>query len=377
MHRAATALLVVALTLFMWAGISLAQTLSTGPIAPPVLLTAEFHAGETVRYTFQQEMTLSTRVDPGVPADRVSNFTPRQYQVEGEILAKFASTAVGEPLRGTVQFQGLKVKNWASSANVADLEACLRQLESTTASVTTAADGSLRLGEMPAQLVRNRFALDVEDLYSLAQAVLISRMATDRLTPGQDRESTDFPVPGLVKPGLNMTVRTEYLANIPVAGQPSAEVRLSMHVPNQSRLVSSEPDVSNTFERLYALGDWTYLLDLGAHQISFLRKTVRTETGYSVESADSNEAIRIPRNLFTVEKQYQVTARRVLEGESPQRVADLAAFEKSLTAAHAVLSNGSGAPASAVPLGDVVRRLREGQQAPSPGQDQTAPPDHK
>ena len=377
MWRVVNFVLIFSPALFLAAGISMAQTPGTAPIAAPVLLRAEFHSGETVRYTFSQKMNLTTRVDPNVPSDRVATLTPRQYEVHGDIVAAFASTSPGEPLHGSVKFQDLTIENWVSSAKVADLEARLRQLEATATNLTAAADGHLELADLPAQLLQGPYVLDVEDLQSLAQALLISRLASEPLAPGQGRESTDFPVPGLVKPGLNMTVRTEYLADVPVARQPSAEVRLSMHVPNQVRPVSSEANVSKTFERLYAVGDWTYLLNLGTHQISFLHKKVRTETGYSVENADSNEAIRIPRNLFSVEKRYEVTARRVAANESPEREADLAGFEKSLAKPRPADSDGSGIPASPggeVSLGDVARRMRAEQAVQPPPPAQAAEP---
>lgn len=365
---------------FLAPGSATAQTFSAVPIAVPKLLKVEFHAGETVRYTFSQKMNLATRVDPSVPNDRFASLKPRQYEVRGEIVATFASTPAREPLRGSVQFQGLTIKDWVSAESVADLESRLHQLEAAPATLTTAADGNLELADIPAQLRQDRYVLDVEDLHSVAQAVLISRITTEPLAVGQERESTDFPVPGLVKPGLNMTVITEYLADVPIAHHPNAEVRLSMHVPNQSHPVPSGSDTSATFERLYAAGNWTYLLDLDGRQISFLHKAVRTETGYSVESADSNEEIRIPKNLFTVEKQYEVTARRVAASAPPEREADLTAFEKSLAAPRRAAANGSAAPAAPsgdVSLGDVARRLRRENQAPPQDQAEPDSPDKK
>jgi hypothetical protein len=183
----------------------------------------------------------------------------------------------------------------------------------------------------------------------------------------------------MVKPGINMTILTEYLTDVPIAGHPSAEVRLSMHVPNQSRPVSSPSDSSKMFERLYGAGVWTYLLDLDAHQISFLHKTIRTETGYSIESADSNEPVRIPKNLFTVDKEYEATVRRVAASASPEREADLTAFEKSLQAPTRAASEGSAAAAPASPggeisLGDIARRLRAERAAQGSPQAETTPP---
>jgi hypothetical protein len=120
-----------------------------------------------------------------------------------------------------------------------------------------------------------------------------------------------------------------------------------------------------------------YMFDLDAHQISFLHKTIRTDTGYSIESADSNVAVRIPTNLFTVDKEYEVTARRVLVSESPEREADLAAFEKSLAAPSRAPTDESGAttttsPGGELSLGDVARRLRAEQAAQTPPQADTA-----
>ena len=108
--------------LVMAPGASRAQSANPAATPAPVLLGAEFHPGENAHYAFSLKMNLTSQVDPSIPSDKVLSFTPRQYQVEGEIVATFAPTQPGEPLRGTVQFQGLTVKNWVSSANVADLE---------------------------------------------------------------------------------------------------------------------------------------------------------------------------------------------------------------------------------------------------------------
>ena len=289
MHRLLTFALICLSACMVRAAAYGAQSLNPDALPTPVPLRVEFHSGEVAHYTFAQAMNLTTRVDPSVPGDRVASFMPRRYEVTGEIVATFASPASGEPLRGTVEFRDLTVKNWIASAPASDLQVRLRALEAAPIVLTMAAGGNLTLADLPAQLRADRYVLDVEDLYSLAQAVLISRLAGEPLAPGQQRESTDFPIPGLVKPGMNMTVRTEYLTNVSVASQPNAEVRLSMLVPNQSHPVSPESSATSTFERFYAVGDWTYLLDLRARQITFLHKTIRTETGYSVESADSNE----------------------------------------------------------------------------------------
>jgi hypothetical protein len=180
----------------------------------------------------------------------------------------------------------------------------------------------------------------------------------------------------MVKPGINMTVLTDYITDVPIAGHPSAEVRLSMTVPNQSHPVSIQPSTSKMFERLYGAGGWTYLLDLDAHQVSLLHKTIRNETGYSVESSDSNAPVRIPTNVFTVDKEYEATARRVAASASPEREADLAAFEKSLQAPPHAAAEGSGATATVSPggessLGEIARRLRAERAAQGPPQAET------
>jgi len=347
--------------------------------AAPVSLVVEYHPAETVRFTFSLKMNLTTRVDPSIPIDKVLSFTPRQYQVDGEIVATFTPTQPGEPLRGTVQFQGLTVKNWISSAKVADMEARLRFLEATPTNLTGAAGGKFEPSQMPAYPLPDPYVLDVEDLDSIAQALVISRISSQPLAPGQQRESADFPIPGMVKPGIKLSVLTEYITDFPIARHPNAEVRLSMTVPNQSHPVSSQSNTSMTFERLYGAGVWTYLLDLDAHQISFLHKTIRTETGYSMESMDSNESVRIPANLFTVNKTYEVTARRVVANASPEREADLAAYEKTLQAPPRTALEGSGAAASASPggevsLGDIARRLRDERAAQGSPQAETELP---
>lgn len=336
----------------------------------PISLAAEFHPGETVHYTFSLKTNLTSRVGPNVSPDQVLSFTPRQYQVEGEIVATFAATQPGEPLHGTVQFQGLTVKNWVSTAKVGDLEAHLHQLEATPSALTTAANGTLELGEMAASTLNSLYGLDAEDLHSIAQALLISRISNDPLAPGQQRTSADFPLPGMIKPGIKMTVLTEYITDVPIAGHPSAEVRLSMNIPTQFQTVPSEVKTTKLFEQLQGSGDWTYLLDLDAHQISFLHKTIRSETSYNAESADNNETVRIPANLFTINKQYEVTARRVATSARPEREADLATFERSLAAPSPTAAEGAGTTAAASPgaegsLGDIARRLRAERAAQS------------
>jgi hypothetical protein len=355
---------------------SLVQPSITVSTPTSVSLGVEFHPSETGRYTFSLKMNLTTRVDPRIPSEQVRSFTPRQYQVDGEIVAAFAPTQPGEPLHGTLQFQGLRVKNWVSSAKVADFEARLHYLEAHPTTLTAAADGNFEPSKMPAYPLQDPYVLDVEDLNSIAQALLISRISSQPLAPGQQRESEDFPIPGMVKSGIKLSVLTEYIADVPIAGRPSAEVRLSMTVPNQSRPVSSPSSPTRTFERLYGTGVWTYLLDLGSHQISFLHKTIRTETGYSVESTDSNDPVRIPTNMFTIDKEYEATARRVAASASPEREADLAAFEKSPKGPPRAASEESGAAATVSPggeasLGDIARRLRAERAAQGPPQSET------
>ena len=362
--------LTFSLALIIGSGASSSQSANQASSAGQVALSAEYHPGEGIRYAFSQKMNLTVRVDPRTHANEAPPLTPRQYRVDGEIVATFAVGLPGEPLRGTMQFQGLSVSNWVSTAQVADLEACLHKLESTPLALATGADGNLRLSEVPPHLIQDRYVLDVEDLRSIAQALFISRISSQPLAKGQQRESADFPIPGMIKPGIRMTILTEYVADIPIARRPNAEVRLSMNVPYQARAVSSESNAAEMSERLGANGVWTYLLDLDGHRISFLYKTIQSETGYSLESSDNNEPVRIALPVFTVNKEYAVTARRVVADTPPEREADLAAFEKSLQAPPHSATEGSGAtpvanPVPEVSLGDLARRLRAGGAAPA------------
>ena len=374
-----TYLLVFLSALAMAPGASLAQSSGTVPTTAPISLGVEFHPGETLRYTFSLKMNLTAQVDPSFPKDKVASLNPRQYELEGEIDTTFASTQPGEPLRANVRFQGLQVKNWVSSAQVGELEERLHRLEATPTVLAATADGNFEPTQMPAFPPQDPYLLDIEDVDSVAQALLIPRIATQPLAPGQHSESAHFPIPGMVKPGMKLSVLTEYLANVPIAGRPSAEVRLTMNVPNQSHAVSTQPNVSQMLERWYGAGVWTYLLDLDAHQISFLHKTIRTESGYRVESTDSNATVRIPKNLFTVNAQFQATARRVAEGAPAERDADLAALEKTLPTAPPAATEGAGATGAANPgaglsLGEVARRLRAERAAQTPPQPETTLP---
>jgi len=371
MKRIGACLLIIVSALLILSGSSHAESPRTPQVTGPGLLETQFHPGETVQYTFAQKVNLTIRVNPRTPPEQAPPFIPRRYQVEGEIAATFDSTPPGQPLHGAIQFKGLAVKDWVSTAQVADLETCLRQLESAHLTLSTALNGNLELSEVPARLVHDRFMVDVEDLRSIAQAVFISRISSQPLARGQQRESADFPIPGMIRPGIKMTILTEYLDDIPIAQRSNAEVRLSMNVPYQSHAVSPESSAAKMLERLDAAGVWTYLLDLDAHQVNFLHKSVRTETSYSVENTDNNESVRIPQSIFTVNKEFEVTARRVALNASPQRETDLAAFEKSLhESALAVPTRAEAAPTPSaggeVSLGDLARRLRSERAAEGP-----------
>jgi hypothetical protein len=340
-----------------------AQSSGTVALTTPVPLGVEFHAGETVRYTFSEKMNLTSRVDPRASSESAPSYTPRQYQVEGEVVATFAATQPGEPLRGAVQFQGLTVKNWVSSAKVADWEARLRQLEATSTALTTAPDGNLKLAEMAASPHPDLFDHDIESLRGIAQALFKTRIASQSLARGEQRASADFPIPGVLRPGIKVTTVTEYVTDVAIAGHPNAEVRLSANVPDQSHVVSSPSSASKVSEKLHGAGVWTYLLDLDAHQISFLHKTLWDETGLSAEATDSNVDLRIPVHLATINEQVEVTARRAAASASPEREADLTAFEKSLPTAPPAAAEAAGTTATTklggeVSLGELAKRLR-------------------
>jgi hypothetical protein len=370
------------LALVMAPGFSIAQSSSAVATGAPVLLSSEFHPGETVRYTFSQKINVTSRVDSRF-ATMQPNLTPRQYQIEGEIVATFAPTQPGEPLRGTVQFQGLTVKDWVSSAKVADFEARLRQLEAAVQPVKTAADGNLELPKMPADPVNDTYFMDVEDLISLARAVVTSRISSEPLAPGQRRESTDFPIHGMVDPGTKATTLTEYVTGVPIARHPSAEVRLSTNAPNQPlpdssgfKSLKSEQLQLQTRRIFHGADVLTYLLDLNAHQISFLHETGQGGVDLIIESTDTSAEVRIPLKVVTLNIEEEDTVRRVVVGGPPERETDLAAFEKSLQVPSHAAAEGSATVAAAssdgeVSLGDLARRLRAQRAAQGPPQAET------
>jgi len=358
-------------------GACIARSPSTVAATAPVALRAEFRPGETVRYTFLQKMNLTTRLNPRMASHEWVTVIPHQCQIEGEVVATFAPTQPGEPLRGTVQFQGLTVKNWVSSANVADLEARLRQLEAAPLTLTTAADGDFELSGGPTIVPHDPYSTDVITLENTARAALISRISSQPLAPGQRRESADFPGHGLVSSGIKLTTLTEYITDVPIAGHPSAEVRLSLNVPNQpvpSSLTTSGGPQQSQLEILLNVqntGVLTYLLDLDAHQISFVHETGHAQLRFGVKSTDTNAPVRIPVNLVTVNADVETTTRRAVASASPEREADLAAFEESLAAPPSAASGGSGATATASPgaevsLGDLARRVRSERAAQGP-----------
>lgn len=370
-------ILISFMALVMVPGASLAQSSGTAVTTAPVVLRADFHPGETVRYTFLHTMKLTTWLNSRLPSDKAPSLIPRQYQVEGEIVATFAPTQPGEPLRGTVQFQGLTVKDWVSSAKVADWEARLRQLEAAPMTLTTADDSNLELAAGPGDPIHDPFFVDAMALDYLAKSVLTSRISSEPLAPGQRRESTDFPVHGFIKPGAQATTLTEYITDVPIGRHPSAEVRLSVNVPTQSFPMPIELKAAKILGRGLVAGAWTYLLDLDSHQISFLHETSRTESSASVESTDPDDPVRIPVKMFTVNMEDEQTARRVEASASPEREADLAAFERSLQAPSHAASQDAGAIVAAstdgeVSLGDFARRQRAQRAAQGPPQAETA-----
>src|SRR5208283_3006518 len=161
MQGVRTCLLIFVTALVMGPRASIAQSSGTADTASPALLRVDFHPGETVRYTFSHKMNLTTWLNPRLSSDKALNLIPRQYQVEGEIELTFAPTASGEPLRGTVQLQGLTVKNWVSSAKVEDWEARLRRVEAAPMAFSTAADGTLELSEGPVDPIKDPYFIDV------------------------------------------------------------------------------------------------------------------------------------------------------------------------------------------------------------------------
>ena len=356
--------------------LAVAQTGTNAPLsvsvdAPnPVAMRVAYYPGQTVRYTFSLKVNLTSRVNARAPYESVVGLTPRRYEVSGELVAVFPHAPPAEPLHGTLRFEGLVVKNWASTANVADVEASLRQLETTPAALTARDDGVLQMTGWAVDPVHNHYYFDVVNLHSLALSLLTSRLSNKPLAPEQQSESREASLPGWGRVGVQWTNLTKYITNVPVAGRPNAEVQLTADVPSQTYPLSFPSLASPALERVHGGGDSTYLLDLEAHQISFLHRTFWTEIRCVAEIANSDGSVRLPIELFTVTNTYEATTRRVTANASPEREADLSAFERSLATPASRTPDGSVTPATAPPsgesLGDIARRLRAERAAQAP-----------
>src|SRR5208337_1045942 len=144
------------------------QALPPAPKPNSVLLKAQYHSGENAHYTFSESVNVTKKVNPDIASDVGSEIVPRQYKVDGEIVASFAPGEPGQPLRATVQFHGLAVKNWVSAAPVSDFEARVKQLEATSLTLTTAADGGFELSGGLTPQAPDPYYVDVKAVENLA-----------------------------------------------------------------------------------------------------------------------------------------------------------------------------------------------------------------
>ena len=336
----------------------------------PVAMKVAYYPGQTVRYAFSLKVNLTSRVQARAPYESVVGFTPRRYEVSGELIATFPPAPPGEALHGTLRFEGLAVKNWASTANVAEVEESLRQLETTSAALAARDDGALQIAGWDLDPLHNHYYLDVVNLHSLAYTLLRSHLSKKPLAPGQQSEWEDLFILAMAKLGIKRTVLAKYVTNVPIAQRSNAEVQLTVNVPNQGYPLSAPSLASKALGRLHGGGVSTYLLDLETHHISFLHGTFWTEIRCVEEITNSDESMRVPLELFTVNNAYEASARRVASNAPPEGEADLSAFEKSLAAPAGGAPDGSVALASAPPsgesLGDIARRLRAERAAQPP-----------
>lgn len=354
----------------LWPSILAAQGVAPPQSHPPILPKAEFHTGDTARFTFAGTVKIQPNVNP-----RFANATgpaphPRQYRLEGAMVATFLGMPAGQLLSGTLRFENLRVKDWASESDVKELESRLRQMESNSWTVSR----ELILTGTRVIPRIDPYTSDLDAFLSLAQLALIPQMGDQPLSPGDRKNTSRTAGPGSITPGAQTNVAIEYVADVPVNGHPCAEFRVTTALPLQQ--LPSPPEWA---ERLAKVGvkplsrassdtALTYLYAAESHAFIFLRLKSRVKVLIEAESGDANAPVRVPITLVTHNVETAFSAERVAEPASPAREADLAAFEKTLepssasTTGSEVTADNSNTSGE-VSLGDLARKTRAQNEA--------------
>jgi hypothetical protein len=361
-----------------WLAGALIVSLSAAAQAPrasragtAVTFHAQCHPGETARYTFSARMSTTPLVNTQAAAPSTLQTVPRRYELRGEMVAAFAATPPGQPLVGTVRFENLRVEHWQSSSDVSGLEALLKKLQQSPLMLTTAAGGGFDLTGAPQTAPGDPLASDLVTLEDLARSALVTQLAPAPLTPGERHGNPGYPIRGVITPGLQYMSETRYVRNVAIAGRPAAELRLSLQFPRQAMpaALASAQELDDPYLRFQYLlegtNSLTYLFDAAARQVIDLHAFQHGRMSVVVRNTDTGAAVRIPVTVLRVDHDAEISLRRVSAAPSPERQADLAAFEKSLQAAAGAAQPSAQAPfpGGGETLGALARRMRAERQA--------------
>lgn len=342
-----------------------AQIGSPPPSHPSILPKAEFHTGETARFTFAGTVNVQPRVNSRLANTAVAGIHPRQYRLEGAMVATFLGMPSGQMLSGTLRFENLRVRDWVSESDVRDVEIRLQQMESNSWIINR----ELALAGTSVVPRNDPYSSDLDAIVVLAQLILAPWMGEEPLAPGDRKVISRTSLPGAIKPDVPTPVAVEYVADVPINHRACAEFRLFTALPLQQ--LPSPPEWA---EKLGKVGVQplsrassetaaTYLYDAEAHAFIVLRLQSRVNVSIEAESGDANATVRIPVVLVTRGMETAFNAERVLEPPSPARDAELAAFEKhidlspiSTTGSDPTRNNVN--PSGEVSLGDLARKTR-------------------
>lgn len=347
-----------------------AQTAVPPQSHPSILPRAEFHTGETARYMFTGTVNVQPSVNPRL-ANPPSGLHPRQYRLEGALVANFLGMPSGQVLSGTLRFENLRVRDWLSETNVKELESRLQQMEANSWIISR----EMALAGTRVVPRSDPYTSDLDALLAIAQLTLIPQLGDQPLAPGDRKVISRTALPDAIIPGAPTQVTIEYVADVPVNHCACGEFRLTTAMPLQQ--LPSPPEWAGRlakagvvpFSRASSETAATYLYDAESHAFIFLRLVSRVTVRIEAESGDANALVRIPVNLVTHNVGIAFSVQRVFEPPSPARDADLAAFEKHIELSSVSTTGSDPAwinvnPSGEVSLGDLARKTRaqnEGQ----------------
>lgn len=348
-------------------------TAQTGPppqCHAPILAKAEYHAGDTARFTFSGTVHIQPKVNPRFANASGPTPRPRQYRLEGAMVATFLGMPTGQVLSGALRFENLRVKDYASESDVKELESRLQQMEANSWTI------SRQLIVTGTRVVpqSDPYTSDLDALLSLAQLALIPQMGDQPLSPGDRKNTSRIAGPGSITPGAQTQVAIEYVADVPVNGRSYAEFRVTTTLPLQQ--LPSQPEWAarlakegvHPLSRASSDTAATYLYAGESHEFIFLRLQSRVNVLIEAESGDANAPVRIPVTLVTHNVETAFSAKREVEPASAAREADLAAFEKTLEQSSASATSSSVAVDNSntsieMSLGDLARKTRAQNEA--------------